>query len=103
MPHIIAEPCVGVVEMACVDVCPTDAIIGPADVDEMREIRENGGPDALKEKFGADVQMYIDPEECIDCAACAMECPNEAIFDEDELPEKWVSYVDKALQFFADR
>ena len=62
MPHIIAEPCVGVVEMLCVDVCPTDAIIGPADVDEMREIRENGGPDALKEKFGADVQMYIDPE-----------------------------------------
>jgi ferredoxin len=35
----------------------------------------------------------IDPEECIDCAACEPECPVEAIFPEDALPEKWAAFV----------
>ena len=35
--------------------------------------------------------LVIDPEECIDCGACEPECPVEAIFPEDALPEKWRS------------
>jgi ferredoxin len=38
--------------------------------------------------------LYIDPEECIDCAACVPECPVEAIFAEDEVPadqEEWTA------------
>ena len=35
----------------------------------------------------------IDPEECIDCGACEPECPVEAIFPEDALPEKWSLFV----------
>ena len=35
----------------------------------------------------------IDPEECIDCGACEPECPVEAIFPEDALPEKWLPFV----------
>jgi ferredoxin len=35
----------------------------------------------------------IDPEECIDCGACEPECPVEAIFPEDALPEKWQPLV----------
>ena len=35
----------------------------------------------------------IDPEECIDCGACEPECPVEAIFPEDALPEKWEPFV----------
>jgi len=31
--------------------------------------------------------LVIDPEECIDCTLCEPECPAEAIFPEDELPE----------------
>ena len=37
--------------------------------------------------------MVIDPEECIDCGACEPECPVEAIFPEDALPEKWEPFV----------
>ena len=37
--------------------------------------------------------LYINPDECIDCGACAPECPVEAIFDENELPEKWAEYT----------
>jgi ferredoxin len=37
--------------------------------------------------------LVIDPEECIDCGACEPECPVEAIFPEDALPEKWQPFV----------
>jgi ferredoxin len=37
--------------------------------------------------------LYIDPEECIDCGACEPECPVEAIFEEDAVPEEWKSFI----------
>jgi ferredoxin len=40
-----------------------------------------------------DEMLYIDPEVCIDCAACITECPVKAIFEEDDLPEdqhQWI-------------
>lgn len=40
-----------------------------------------------------DEMLYIDPEVCIDCAACIEECPVKAIFEEDDLPEdqhQWI-------------
>jgi ferredoxin len=37
--------------------------------------------------------LYIHPEECIDCEACVPECPVEAIFHEDNLPEEWKDYT----------
>jgi ferredoxin len=32
--------------------------------------------------------------ECIDCDACVSECPVEAIYPDDEVPEKWEDYID---------
>jgi len=37
--------------------------------------------------------MVIDPDECIDCTLCEPECPAEAIFAEDELPEGMENYI----------
>jgi len=37
--------------------------------------------------------MFIHPEECIDCGACEPECPVDAIFTEEELPEKWNAFL----------
>ncbi|MDZ4797983.1 MAG: 4Fe-4S binding protein [Bryobacteraceae bacterium] len=37
--------------------------------------------------------LYIYPDECIDCEACTPECPVDAIFHEDNLPEKWKEYT----------
>ncbi len=31
--------------------------------------------------------LYISPEECIDCAVCEPECPWEAIYPEEDVPE----------------
>jgi ferredoxin len=49
--------------------------------------------------YGDDEQLYIDPDDCIDCEACVNECPVEAIYLDDRVPEKWAEYV----QLNADR
>ena len=72
MTYIITQPCVDTMDQSCVDVCPVDCIHFDEGVDKM---------------------LYIDPDECIDCGACEPECPVEAIFPEDALPEKWEPFV----------
>ena len=70
MPYVITEACQNVKDKACVDVCPVDCIYE--------------GPE----------QLYIHPDECIDCGACEPECPVEAIFPEEALPDKWNAFVE---------
>lgn len=93
MPLVIAEPCVGECDTACVEVCPVDCIHGPTDPqgrgEELQSITDKEG-----------LQLYIDPEECIDCGACAPECPVEAIFEESEIPENWAHFIQKNADFF---
>lgn len=103
MIYVIAEPCHGVCDTACVDVCPVDCIHGPADLGEIRAVREADGEEGLKAKYGDKVQLYIDPEECISCGACEPECPVDAIFEDEELPEKWVPYTEINAEFFTNR
>jgi len=69
MPHIVTEPCLGCRNTVCVTVCPVDCFHEGADM------------------------LYIDPNECIDCGACVPECPEQAIFELAQVPEKWKSYV----------
>ncbi len=86
MAHVIAEPCVGTKDTACVDVCPVDCIHpGPSD-------ERNGGAD----------QLFIDPDTCIDCGLCVDECPVQAIFPEEDLPDEWKNYVEKNADWFRD-
>jgi len=39
-------------------------------------------------------QLYIDPDECIDCDACVEACPVDACFAEDQLPDEWTKYIE---------
>jgi ferredoxin len=48
-------------------------------------------------------QLYIDPDECIDCGACEPECPVEAIFEETEVPAEWDDYIRKNYEFFGQQ
>ena len=80
MAYVIAEPCVDVKDTACVDVCPVDCI---------------------HTKDGEN-QLYINPTECIDCAACEPACPVAAIFILDDVPEQWTSYIEVNEKFFED-
>ena len=96
MSWVIAEPCVGTCDTACVDVCPVDCIHGPFDP-------EGHGAEAEMLESRNGLQLYIDPDECIDCGACEPECPVSAIFEENELlaehPE-WAEYIEKNARFF---
>ena len=79
MTHIITEPCVGVKDTACIDVCPVDCIYGKNDNKEI---------------------LYIHPEECIDCGLCVDACPVEAIFPLEEVPEKWHLWIAVNYRYF---
>jgi ferredoxin len=91
MPYIITEPCVGVCDTACVDVCPVDCI---------HPKKEEWGGKGYQEGSLDGKLLFIDPEECIDCGACEPVCPTEAIFAEDEVPEKWKGYIQKNYEYY---
>jgi len=45
--------------------------------------------------FHEDAEMLvIDPEVCIDCGACIPECPVQAIYVEEDVPDQWTSYIE---------
>jgi NAD-dependent dihydropyrimidine dehydrogenase PreA subunit len=82
MAFVIAEPCIDVLDQACVRVCPVACIHGDA---------------------GKDRKLYIDPDECIDCGACVPVCPVKAIYAEWELPTPWRAYAAIDALWFRDR
>jgi NAD-dependent dihydropyrimidine dehydrogenase PreA subunit len=84
MAYVIAEPCIGTKDTACVDACPVDCIHPKKD--------EDG--------FANSDQLFIDPVECIDCGACVPACPVSAIFAADDLPEKWAHFAEKNSSHF---
>jgi len=69
MTFVVTENCIKCKYTDCVDVCPVDCF--------------HEGPNFL----------VIDPEECIDCTLCEPECPAEAIFSEDDLPDSQSEFV----------
>jgi len=81
-PYVITEPCKmceGIYdEPQCAAVCPVDCI-------SSGYLRP--GDKAYKKMF------YIDPYSCICCGACEPECPVNAIFPADKVPEKWKQYI----------
>jgi NAD-dependent dihydropyrimidine dehydrogenase PreA subunit len=78
MTYVIADPCVDVVDRACVDECPVDCI------------------------YEGKRALYIQPDECIDCGACEPVCPVEAIFYDDDLPDQWADYLTDNARFFTE-
>jgi len=69
MTYVVTENCINCKYTDCVDVCPVDCF--------------HEGPNFL----------VIDPEECIDCTLCVAECPAEAIFAEDDVPDDQRRYI----------
>jgi ferredoxin len=70
MTYVVGDSCILCKHTNCAAVCPVDAF------------RE--GPNFLA----------IDPFECIDCDACVAECPEDAIYPDDELPVEWEDYIE---------
>ena len=70
MTHVVTSNCQNCRFTDCVVVCPVDCFYPTA------------------------TQLVIDPEECIDCSACITECPVEAIYAEDEVPEDLMEWIE---------
>ncbi len=78
MPFVITEPCIGVKDATCTEVCPVDCI----------------------QTSDEEKQYYIDPVACIDCAYCESVCPVNAIFDEFRVPSDQRPFIAKNRDFF---
>ena len=77
MSFIIGTKCISTCDTACVDVCPVDCIHGPIDID-------GGGAEVATLDSVEGLQLYINPEDCIDCNACIPACPPDAIYEDEE-------------------
>ena len=80
MAFVITEACIDTTDQSCVDVCPVDCISA-----------EEG-----------DRMLFIDPDSCIDCAACVPSCPVKAIFAQEDLPPQWAEYLEVNALHFQD-
>jgi len=69
MTHVVTENCINCKFTDCVDVCPVDCFLE--------------GPNFL----------IIDPDECIDCAVCIPECPANAIYAEEDVPQDQLGFI----------
>jgi ferredoxin len=69
MAYVVTAPCFGCKYTDCVVVCPCECF------------------------HEGDQMLYINPDDCIDCDACRVECPVEAIFPEWDVPEEWQSFI----------
>jgi ferredoxin len=70
MAYVVTDACIRCKYTDCVSVCPVEGCF-----------REG-------ENF-----LVIDPETCIDCSLCVPECPAEAIFAEDDVPEDMQAFI----------
>ena len=78
--YVITDPCIGVKDGTCVEVCPVDCI----------------------ETTDDDDQYYIDPALCIACEQCVLVCPVDAIYLEHEVPEAWKASIERNRTFFLE-
>ena len=70
MAYVVTESCIKCKYTDCVEVCPVDCFYE--------------GPEFL----------VIHPDECIDCGLCEPECPIDAIYADDELPENQIQFIE---------
>ena len=80
MTHVVTGRCVDCRYTDCAAVCPVDCFY------EVQDPRI----------------LVIDPETCIDCELCVPECPINAIYPEDELPEPYSEWLEKNAELFGD-
>jgi ferredoxin len=69
MAYVVTQPCFGCKYTDCVTDCPVDCF------------------------HEGEQMLYIDPEECICCGNCVAACPVEAIFPEEDVPERWKEFI----------
>jgi NAD-dependent dihydropyrimidine dehydrogenase PreA subunit len=85
MAYVITDACIGTKDASCVETCPVDCIHPTPD--------EPGYDEAE--------QLFIDPDECIDCDACVEACPVDAVYSEDLVPDELGEFIGRNAAHFA--
>ena len=88
MPYVVTDNCTDCRFTDCVEVCPVDCIVQ----------HKNKG-----DANGYENQLYIDPEECINCGVCEPECPWEAIFEDEQVPSVFEADVAENAKIVDER
>lgn len=70
MAHVVTDKCTDCKFTDCVEVCPVACF------------------------YEMDNRLVIHPDDCIDCTACVAECPVEAIYSEDDVPEEFQAAIE---------
>lgn len=78
MTYVITDGCVDKMDRSCLRECPVDCI------------------------YEGETQVFINPDECIDCGACEPVCPHDAVFYEGDLPPELAGEVERQALVFAD-
>ncbi len=78
MAYAIGASCIDVMDRTCVEVCPVECIY-------------EGGR-----------KLYINPTECIDCGACVVTCPVDAIHPLGEFTDGDLAFAQDNASFFDD-
>lgn len=95
MSYVITSACEGVCAAACVEECPVECIAGPVPLEQLRAV-----PLAERAARFPGLQLFIDPDRCIDCAACVPVCPAGAILRQDQLPPAQADEAARNAAFF---
>jgi len=82
MAYVVTDACTK--DFVCVAECATAAI----------------APQAADANAGTVSQVYINPDECIDCGNCATVCAQNAIFPLDELPSDKAAFAETNRAYF---
>ena len=82
MAYVITDTCTK--DELCVEACPVDCIHPKKDEPE----------------FDETPQLYIHPEECIDCGACVPVCTTNSIYVLEELPPELEHFARKNADYF---
>lgn len=82
MAYVIIETCTK--DNECIDSCPVDCI----------------HPTEDEEGYAEAAQLYIHPDECIDCGACIPVCPSESIFVLEEVPDSSQESIAKNADYY---
>lgn len=107
-PYVITSACIGTTDKACVDVCPVQCIYELVDGrlvsrdEQDGEVVNEHPPHADLQFLHGDAMLYINPDECTSCDACLPECPVDAIYPGDQVPQDQQEFIDLNRYVFAD-
>ena len=82
MAYVISEGCTK--DELCIEACPVDCI----------------APKSDDPRFEEETQLYVHPDDCIDCGACVPVCPTGSIMPLESVPPEMESYIETNAAYF---